>query len=99
MKIEVFSEELNSKIRGSRINGERLKQKMEEILERLSISQMSDGHGGFIDEDTKLLLMMLQIVWNEKEELAEKVKKLETGILEVGMNDHKTIALSGLNED
>jgi hypothetical protein len=99
MKIEVFSEELNSKIRGSRINGERLKQKMEEILERLSISQISDGRGGFVDEDTKLLLMMLQIVWNEKEELAEKVKKLETGILEVGMNDHKTIALSGLNED
>ena len=99
MKIEVFNEEINSKIRGNRLNGERLKEKMEAILERLSISQMSDGHGGFIDEDTKLLLMMLQIVWNEKEELAEKLKKLEPGILEVGMNDHKTIAFSGLNED
>lgn len=99
MKIEVFNEELNSKIRGNRIHGERLKEKMQEILERLSISQMSDGHGGFVDNDTKLLLMMLQIVWNEKEELAEKVKKLETGILEVGMNDHKTIAFSGLNDD
>lgn len=99
MKIEVFNEELNSKIRGNRLNGERVREKMKEILGRLNISQIADGNGGFVDEDTKLLLMMLQIVWNEKEELAEKVKKLETGILEVGMNDHKTIAFSGLNED
>ena len=98
MKIEVFNEELNSKLRGVRLNGERIKEKMLEILKRLQVSLIADGSGGFMDDDTKLLLMMLQIVWNEKEELAEKVKKLETGILEVGMNDHKTIALSSLNE-
>ena len=98
MKIEVFSEELNSKIRGSRINGERLKQKMEEILERLSISQMSDGHGGFIDEDTKLLLIMLQIVWNEKEELVEEIKRLN-GVMSCMVPDDDTIAGSSLFTD
>ena len=98
MKIEVFNEEINSKIRGNRLNGERLKEKMQEILGRLNISQIADGHGGFVDQDTKLLLMMLQIVWNEKEELAEKLKKLEDDYPMQGMNDHVTIGFSGLNE-
>ena len=77
MKIEVFNEELNAKCRGVRLKGERIKEKMLEILKRLYISQIADGSGGFMDEDTRLLLMMLQIVWNEKEELAEKLKRLE----------------------
>lgn len=98
MKIEVFNEELNSKIRGTRINGERLKEKMQEILERLSISQMADGHGGFVDEDTKLLLMMLQIVWNEKEELADEIKRLN-GVMSCMVPDDDTIAGSSLFTD
>ena len=95
MKIEVFNEELNAKCRGVRLNGERIKEKMLEILKRLHISQIADGNGGFMDDDTKLLLMMLQIVWNEKEELAEKVKKLEDDYPMQGMNDHTTIG--GIN--
>lgn len=51
-----------------------------------------------MDEDTKLLLMMLQIVWNEKEELAENLKRLEEDYPMQGMNDHVTIGFSGLNE-
>lgn len=95
MKIEVFNEELNAKCRGLRLNGERIKEKMLEILKRLHVSRIADGSGGFMDEDTKLLLMMLQIVWNEKEELAEKVKKLEDDYPMQGMNDHTTIG--GIN--
>ena len=98
MKIEVFNEELNAKIRGAKLNGERIKEKMLEILKRLNISLMADGNGGFMDEDTKLLLMMLQIVWNEKEELAEKLKRLEGDSPMQGMNDHVTIGFSGLDE-
>ena len=98
MKIEVFNEELNAKIRGAKLNGERIKEKMLEILKRLNISQMANGNGGFMDEDTKLLLMMLQIVWNEKEELAEKLKRLEGDSPMQGMNDHVTIGFSGLDE-
>ena len=59
MKIEVFNEELNAKLRGFRLNGERIKEKMLEILKRLQVSQIADGSGGFMDGDTKLLLMML----------------------------------------
>ena len=98
MKIEVFNEELNSRLRGVLINGERLKEKMQEILERLSISQMSDGHGGIIDEDTKLLLMMLQIVWNEKEELVEEIKRLN-GVMSGMVPGDDTIAGSSLFTD
>ena len=50
-----------------------------------------------VDEPLKPNSFSIGLV--HKEELTEKVKKLETGILEVGMNDHKTIAFSGLNED
>ena len=96
MKIEVFNEELNAKCRGVRLEGERIKEKMLEILKRLYISQIADGSGGFMDEDTRLLLMMLQIVWNEKEELAEKLKRLEEDYPMQGMNDHVTIG--GLSE-
>ena len=96
MKIEVFNEELNAKIRGAKLNGERIKEKMLEILKRLHVSQIADSNGGFMDEDTKLLLMMLQIVWNEKEELAEKLKRLEEDYPMQGMNDHVTIG--GLSE-
>ena len=99
MKIEVFNEELNAKTRGVRLDGERVKEKMLDILKRLHVSRISDGIGRFMDDDTKLLLMMLQIVWNEKEELAEKLKNLEEDYPMQGMNDHKTIAFSGLNED
>ena len=98
MKIEVFNEELNSKIRGNRLNGERVREKIKEILGRLNISQIADGNGGFVDEDTKLLLMMLQIVWNEKEELKEKLQRLKDDYPMQGMNDHVTIGFSGLNE-
>ena len=98
MKIEVFNEELNAKCRGRRLNGERIKEKMLEILQRLHFSRIADGSGGFMDEDTKLLLMMLQIVWNEKEELAEKVKRLEEDYPMQGMNNHVTIGFSGLDE-
>ncbi|MBO6031951.1 MAG: hypothetical protein J6Q22_10960 [Prevotella sp.] len=98
MKIEVFNEELNAKCREVRLTGERIKEKMLEILQRLHLSRISDGSWGFMDEDTELLLMMLQIVWNEKEELAEKLKRLEEDYPLQGMNDHVTIGFSGLNE-
>ena len=98
MQIEVFNEELNAKLRGLRLDGERIKEKMLAILKRLQVSQIADGSGGFMDDDTKLLLMMLQIVWNEKEELKEKLKKLEDDYPMQGMNDHVTIGFCGLNE-
>lgn len=99
MKIEVFNEELNAKLRGASLNGERLQEKMQSILHRLNVSMISDGQGGFVDDDTKLLLMMLQIVWNEKEELKEKLQKLKDDYPMQGMNDHVTIGFSGLNDD
>lgn len=98
MKIEVFNEEMNSKFRGVRLDGEKIKEHMKGIISRLSISHISGG-SSFMDEDTKLLLMMLQIVWNEKEELVEKLRGLEEDYPMQGMNDHNTLAFSGLNED
>ena len=98
MKIEVFNEELNAKIRGAKLNGERTKEKMLEILKRLHVSQIADSNGGFMDEDTKLLLMMLQIVWNEKEELAEEIKRLN-GVMSCMVPDGDTIAGSSLFTD
>lgn len=98
MKIEVFNEELNVKCRGLRLDGERIKEKMLEILKRLHVSRISDGSGGFMDEDTKLLLLMLQIVWNEKEELAEEIKRLN-GVMSCMVPDNDTIAGSSLFSD
>lgn len=98
MKIEVFNEELNAKIRGAKLNGERIREKMLEILKRLHISQIADRSGGFMDEDTKLLLMMLQIVWNEKEELVEEIKRLN-GVMSCMVPDEDTIAGSSLFTD
>ena len=99
MQIEVFNEELNAKLRGLRLDGDKVQEKMQSILNRLNVSLISDGQGGFVDDDTKLLLMMLQIVWNEKEELKEKFQKLKDDYPMQGMNDHVTIGFSGLNED
>lgn len=65
MKIEVFSDEINSRIRGAKLNGERVKEKLRDMLNRLNISQVSDGLGGFIDNDMKTLMMMFQIVWSQ----------------------------------
>lgn len=76
MKIEVFDEEMNSKVRGVRLDGEKLKEYMKGIISRVSICHIT-GSSSTLDDDTKLLLIMLQMVWNEKEELAEKVWRLE----------------------
>lgn len=65
MKIEVFSDEINSRIRGAKLDGERVKEKLRDMLNRLNISQVSDGLGGFIDNDMKTLIMMFQIVWSQ----------------------------------
>ena len=65
MKIEVFSDELNSRIRGAKLNGERVKEKLLDLLNRLNISQVSGGSSGFIDNDMKTLIMMFQIVWSQ----------------------------------
>lgn len=56
MKIEVFSDEINSRIRGAKLDGERVKEKLRDMLNRLNISQVSDGLGGFIDNDVRRLL-------------------------------------------
>ena len=98
MKIEVFNEEINAKIRGKRLNGERIKDKMLDIITRLHVSKIADGNDGFMDEDVKLLLMMLQMVWNEKEELVDEIKRLN-GVMSCMVPDDDTIAGSSLFTD
>ena len=97
MKIEVFNEELNAKCRGVRLDGEKLKEYMKGIISRVSICHIS-GSSSALDEDTKLLLMMLQIVWNEKEELVEEIKRLN-GVMSCMVPDEDTIAGSSLFTD
>lgn len=97
MKIEVFNEEMNSKLRGVRLDGEKVKEFMKEIISRVSICHIS-GSSSALDDDTKLLLIMLQIVWNEKEELVEEIKRLN-GVMSCMVPDDDTIAGSSLFTD
>ena len=97
MKIEVFDEELNAKCRGVRLDGEKVKEFMKEIISRVSLYHIS-GSSSTLDDDTKLLLIMLQIVWNEKEELVEEIKRLN-GVMSCMVPDDDTIAGSSLFTD
>ena len=97
MKIEVFNEELNAKCRGVRLDGEKLKEYMKGIISRVSICHIA-GSSSALDDDTKLLLMMLQIVWNEKEELVEEIKRLN-GVMSCMVPDDDSIAGSSLFTD
>ena len=98
MKIEIFNEEINSYLRGHRLNGDRLKGAMQNILNRLAISHIKKVNDNNA-HDTRTLLMMLQMVWNEKEELVEKVKRLEGEMSSMEPCDDSSIAGSSLFTD
>lgn len=98
MKIEIFDEKRNAALRGHYISGDKLKPLMEKVLQNLAITETVQGEGQFNTHQTLTLLMCMQMVWNEKEELSEKIKKLEDDFPMQGMNDHITIGGSSLED-
>lgn len=98
MKIEIFDEKRNAALRGHYISGDKLKSLMEKVLQNLAITETVQGKGQFGTTETLTLLMALQMVWNEKEELVEKVERITSEIPIQGMNDHITIGGSSLED-
>jgi len=99
MKIEIFDEKRNAALRGHYISGDKLKPLMEKVLQNLAITETVQGKGQFGTTETLMLLMTLQMVWNEKEELVEKVKRLEGEMSCMEPADYSSIAGSSLFTD
>ena len=77
MKIEIFDDELNSALKDSPpIKGEILKGNLLNILKQLPNFHIPYGHGGFLDNNIRYLLETIQRLWNEKEELSEKIESI-----------------------
>lgn len=92
-------ENRNAALRGRYILGDKLKPLMEKVLQNLAITETVQGKGQFNTHETLTLLMCMQMVWNEKEELVEKVKRLEDEMSCMEPADDSSIAGSSLFTD
>ena len=78
MKLELLSPEMNAKLRGKRVDGEKLEAMCREALDSAVVSYIADGSGGTNDGFLKTAIMAIQMVWNEKEEWKAKCERLES---------------------
>ena len=77
MKIEIFKTVFETEInRLPPIKGDVLNESMKDILEQLPNFHIPYGRGKFLDETIKFLLITIQRLWNEKEELSEKIESI-----------------------
>ena len=77
MKIEIFKTAFETEIqRLPPIKGDVLNERMKDILEQLPNFHIPYGRGRFLDKTIEFLLITIQRLWNEKEELSEKIESI-----------------------
>ena len=81
-KIDVLPANISSKIAGKRIKKDKIEEFCRSVLSAITVSFLADGVGGTNDNHVKTAIMAIQMLWNEKEELKEKLvecqKRLES---------------------
>lgn len=85
--IELLPPEMNAKLRGKRVDKEKLEAMCRKALESAVISYIADGSGGTNDGFLKTAIMAIQMVWNEKEEWKAKCERLESPSFASGVRD------------
>ena len=85
--IELLSPEMNAKLRGKHVNGEKIEAMCRKALDSAVVSFIADGAGGTNDGFLKTAIMAIQMIWNEKEEWKAKCERLESPDFASGVRD------------
>lgn len=78
-KLEVFQPSLNAKLDGKHVKFEKVEEFCKGVISDITVSHLASG-GELDPKDDKLRIAItaIQMIWNEKEELKEKLEKIQS---------------------
>ena len=77
-KLEVFQPALNEKLNGKRVKFEKANEFCREVISDITVSKLCSGDLDPKDEKLRIAITAIQMIWNEKEELKEKLEKIQS---------------------
>lgn len=77
-KLEVLQPALNAKLVGKQVKFEKVKEFCRGVISDIAVSKLCSGDIDPKDEKLRTAITAIQIIWNEKEELKDKLEKIQS---------------------